>query len=183
MIMRMVVDFPEPFGPRKPVTCPGQTSKVRSFTAVVFPYRLMRPRASIIESPRSVVGSDVSPITLRNRPGLRNGGTTHPAGGLTPRPVPLYGLSASIAAGLALQRLQRGTDHRLRVHRPLEVSLLVGQGRSIAFEPGAGDGERITLPDALSALHHHDHERLGVGCGRLLVFQAQRVGQARTAVH
>ena len=24
-IMRMVVDFPAPFGPRKPVTCPGRT--------------------------------------------------------------------------------------------------------------------------------------------------------------
>ena len=35
MIMRMVVDLPDPFGPRNPVTTPGGTSKVRSSTAVV----------------------------------------------------------------------------------------------------------------------------------------------------
>ena len=32
--MRMVVDLPEPFGPRKPVTSPEGTSKVRWSTAV-----------------------------------------------------------------------------------------------------------------------------------------------------
>ena len=31
----MVVDFPAPFGPRKPVTMPGWTVNVRSETAVV----------------------------------------------------------------------------------------------------------------------------------------------------
>ncbi len=36
-IMRMVVDLPEPFGPRKPVTAPGRTWKVRSWTAVLAP--------------------------------------------------------------------------------------------------------------------------------------------------
>ena len=35
--MRMVVDLPEPFGPRKPVTTPGRTSKLRSSTARVVP--------------------------------------------------------------------------------------------------------------------------------------------------
>jgi hypothetical protein len=35
--MRMVVDFPEPLGPRKPVTTPGGTSKVRLSTAVDAP--------------------------------------------------------------------------------------------------------------------------------------------------
>jgi hypothetical protein len=33
----MVVDFPEPFGPKKPVTTPGGTSKVRLSTAVDVP--------------------------------------------------------------------------------------------------------------------------------------------------
>jgi hypothetical protein len=33
----MVVDFPAPFGPRKPVTLPGSTTKLRSSTARVFP--------------------------------------------------------------------------------------------------------------------------------------------------
>jgi hypothetical protein len=33
----MVVDLPEPFGPRKPVTRPGSTAKERSSTASVLP--------------------------------------------------------------------------------------------------------------------------------------------------
>jgi hypothetical protein len=33
----MVVDFPEPLGPRNPVTTPGVTSKLRSSTATVEP--------------------------------------------------------------------------------------------------------------------------------------------------
>ncbi len=37
MTMRIVVDSPEPFGPRKPVTIPGVTLNVRSSTAVVVP--------------------------------------------------------------------------------------------------------------------------------------------------
>ena len=36
-IMRMVVDFPAPFGPRNPVTIPGRTVKLRSSTATVSP--------------------------------------------------------------------------------------------------------------------------------------------------
>jgi hypothetical protein len=33
----MVVDLPEPFGPRKPVTVPGLTSKLSPSTATVAP--------------------------------------------------------------------------------------------------------------------------------------------------
>jgi len=36
-IMHIVVDLPLPFGPRKPVTCPGTTVKLRSCTAVAGP--------------------------------------------------------------------------------------------------------------------------------------------------
>jgi hypothetical protein len=36
-IMRIVVDFPAPFGPRKPVTWPGGTVKLMSLTAVFAP--------------------------------------------------------------------------------------------------------------------------------------------------
>src|SRR5579875_1555637 len=50
MIMRIVVDLPEPFGPRKPVTTPGRTVKLRSSTAVFGPYRLVRPIASITQA-------------------------------------------------------------------------------------------------------------------------------------
>ena len=37
MIMRMVVDLPEPLGPRNPVTWPGETSKTSWSTARVSP--------------------------------------------------------------------------------------------------------------------------------------------------
>ena len=43
MIMRMVVDFPAPFGPRKPVTVPGRTVNEMPSTAVFGPYLLVRP--------------------------------------------------------------------------------------------------------------------------------------------
>ena len=36
-IILIVVDFPAPLGPRKPVTVPGRTVNVRSETAVVGP--------------------------------------------------------------------------------------------------------------------------------------------------
>jgi hypothetical protein len=49
MIMRMVVDLPDPFGPRKPVTELGWTSKVSLSTAVVEPYRFVSARAVIIK--------------------------------------------------------------------------------------------------------------------------------------
>src|SRR6266700_618614 len=49
-MIRIVVDFPDPFGPRKPVTTPGRTSKLSASTARTRPYRLVSPRASIIVS-------------------------------------------------------------------------------------------------------------------------------------
>jgi hypothetical protein len=36
-IIRIVVDFPAPLGPRKPVTIPGRTVKVTSSTATFSP--------------------------------------------------------------------------------------------------------------------------------------------------
>ena len=36
-IMRIVVDFPAPFGPRNPVTVPGSTTKLSPSTAVLSP--------------------------------------------------------------------------------------------------------------------------------------------------
>ena len=56
----MVVDFPAPFGPRKPVTIPGRTVKVRPSTASLSPYRLVNPRASIISG--SLLGSGPSSV-------------------------------------------------------------------------------------------------------------------------
>src|ERR1022692_2376341 len=43
--------FPAPFGPRKRVILPGSTLKDRLSTASVPPYRLVRPRASIMVLP------------------------------------------------------------------------------------------------------------------------------------
>ena len=48
MIMRMVVDFPAPLGPRKPVTVPGSTVKEMWSTATLSPYCLVRLTASIM---------------------------------------------------------------------------------------------------------------------------------------
>ena len=44
----MVVVLPAPFGPRKPVTRPGRTVKLRSSTAVTAPKRLLSPSTSIM---------------------------------------------------------------------------------------------------------------------------------------
>src|ERR1035437_6244644 len=51
MIIRIVVDLPDPFGPRKPVTVPGVTSKVSELTAASRPYRFVRDLTAIIGSP------------------------------------------------------------------------------------------------------------------------------------
>ena len=49
-IIRMVVDLPAPFGPRKPVTSPGSTSNDSWFTAMVLPNFLVSSTASIMTS-------------------------------------------------------------------------------------------------------------------------------------
>src|SRR3954453_18252565 len=51
--MRSVVDLPAPFGPRKPVTAPARTSKLRSSTATTSPKRLLSPWTSITAICRS----------------------------------------------------------------------------------------------------------------------------------
>src|ERR1051325_4957966 len=45
--MLMVVDFPAPFGPRKPNVSPRGTSKSMPATASISPYLLTRPRTEI----------------------------------------------------------------------------------------------------------------------------------------
>src|SRR5690242_20037548 len=62
-IMRIVVDFPAPLGPRKPVTSPGRTVKVRSETAVTDPYRLVSSFISImaISLPPGAAGVSKAP--------------------------------------------------------------------------------------------------------------------------
>ena len=46
-MQRRVVDFPEPFGPRNPVTRPDCTEKCRSLIATVFPTRFVSPSTMI----------------------------------------------------------------------------------------------------------------------------------------
>src|SRR5580692_2803157 len=62
MIIRIVVDLPDPFGPRNPVTCPGFTSKDRSSTATLSLYRFVTPMTSI---------TIWSPLVLHKREGLQ----------------------------------------------------------------------------------------------------------------
>ena len=57
-IIRIVVDFPAPFGPRKPVTMPGRTVTVSPSTASVRPYRLVTASISIT---RSTLGARAPP--------------------------------------------------------------------------------------------------------------------------
>src|SRR4051794_5760769 len=49
--MRIVVDLPAPFGPRKPVTWPGRTVKLMPSTAVFGPYILVTFSAVIMITP------------------------------------------------------------------------------------------------------------------------------------
>jgi hypothetical protein len=50
---RIVVDFPAPFGPRKPVTRPAAAVKVTSSTAVNGPYRLVTASTEIMRGSRN----------------------------------------------------------------------------------------------------------------------------------
>jgi hypothetical protein len=53
--MRSVVVLPAPFGPRKPVTEPGSTVKLRSLTARTWPKDFVRPRTSTRTGPVAAV--------------------------------------------------------------------------------------------------------------------------------
>jgi len=56
--LNSVAGLPAPFGPRKPVTTPGSTTKLSPSTAVLSPYRLVRPSISITIDPSlDVLGS------------------------------------------------------------------------------------------------------------------------------
>src|SRR3954470_22932127 len=90
-MIRRVVDFPAPFGPRKPVTRPASAVKLTSSTARVLPYRLVRCSMRIMSGPGflrwctagagSVVaayrGSDVG-ATRCGRYAVRPGGNCAP---------------------------------------------------------------------------------------------------------
>ncbi len=67
-ISRIVVDLPAPFGPRKPVTTPGFTSKLRSTTAGLPLKLLLSPCASMTAMRHPLhppPGGPVAPLLLR----------------------------------------------------------------------------------------------------------------------
>src|SRR5260221_3180068 len=73
----MVVLFPAPFGPRKPVTTPGRTVNVRSETAVVGPHVLVSARSSIMDmtvpaAARRVAGAPSRPWAGISAPGAQD---------------------------------------------------------------------------------------------------------------
>ena len=73
MTTRMVVDFPAPLGPRKPVTVPALASKVRSSTARSEPCSLVSARTLITVVP-SWVGRHVRWPAVRPRSSRATGG-------------------------------------------------------------------------------------------------------------
>src|SRR5579862_5611218 len=83
----MVVDLPEPFGPRKPVTEPGSTRKLRLSTARTGPYLLLRPLTSIMTPPWP--GTPVAcpvPSTLESSWRTENVARWRPGPPISPRP-------------------------------------------------------------------------------------------------
>jgi hypothetical protein len=75
MIIRMVVDLPDPLVPGNPVTVPGRTTKDRSSTATTSPKRFERPRASIMAiatlSAKDTTYGRLEPVRIR-RPTKRS---------------------------------------------------------------------------------------------------------------
>src|SRR5215469_9114119 len=101
-IIRIVVDLPAPFGPRKPVTTPGRTTKSSPLTASFAPYRLLRFSTSIIACSLP----SVTPVTPGTPPtlGITRPARHRPRGHKPTRPPMPQGLPA-------------GGQGRLGVHR------------------------------------------------------------------
>ena len=121
MIIRIVVDLPDPLGPRKPVTVPGRTSKDRSSTATTLPNRLESPRASITRS--ALHGAPpfwVSGITLTEgsgMPSLSRSPVPPPSGPHPQTPVSRRRLRSRLQAGKPgerneLRNLSKGVPDR-----------------------------------------------------------------------
>ena len=67
VIMRMVVDLPAPFGPRKPSTSPLSTVNETPFTAIFGPKAFFRFRTSIMENSGQFVHNSASRSIAPNR--------------------------------------------------------------------------------------------------------------------
>src|SRR6516162_1846498 len=74
-IIRIVVDFPAPLGPTKPVTRPGSTVNDTPSSATAGPNLLRRPVTSIVASMRMVISSG-SGLVRWHLPGTLSAGVT-----------------------------------------------------------------------------------------------------------
>src|SRR6266540_4112980 len=87
--MRITVDLPEPFGPRKPKIEPFATLKLTESTALKWPKRLVSPMHSIMTG-GELASEDIA--TVAGVPTLQDYLVTH----LTPSPPPtMFGNSTS----------------------------------------------------------------------------------------
>ena len=66
----MVVDLPAPFGPRKPTMVPCSTEKLIWSSAILAPYRFVRPLTSIILIPPKFYSETSIPVGPMKKPGL-----------------------------------------------------------------------------------------------------------------
>src|SRR5690242_8412596 len=62
--IRIVVVLPAPFSPRNPRISPGATSRLRSFTATICPYRLVSPRMEMGATPYSTGSPEAAGMLL-----------------------------------------------------------------------------------------------------------------------
>src|ERR1700689_3924886 len=82
---RILVDFPAPFGPTKPVTWPGSTVNVIPSSASVGPNRLRSPVTSIVASMPRRLGTGPGPGRHPTEPSWPPLARGTPAPGLPPR--------------------------------------------------------------------------------------------------
>src|SRR5208337_2895892 len=93
VIIRIVVVFPAPLGPRKPNTSPSGTKKETSSTTFLSTNRFVSPSTSITRHLRSLRLETVAPLAQLSR-GARNASRTPKAQGL-----PIYTMVSSAANG------------------------------------------------------------------------------------
>src|SRR5215468_3735779 len=111
-IIRIVVDLPAPFGPRKPVTTPGRTTKSSPSTASFSPYRLLRFSTSIMRVPViGTAGNSGTPPTL----GITRPARHRPSGHKLNGPYMPQGILAGPQRPTGPARQQAGTQGAGRV--------------------------------------------------------------------
>ena len=157
-IRRIVVDLPEPFGPRKPVTMPGSTVKVRSSTARFVPVVLRQ--VARLDHPATVLlaRTPIHECFLNMRVTLIcllcavvvAGGAERARPAAEPTLEQLVGqklvvsMSGTAPSASLLARARRGDIGGVLVHRFNFASS--AQLRAIGCRAAAGRGERRPAP-------------------------------------